>query len=61
MANTTYRYTGPHSAITLKVSDGAGGLKDQEVILWNNHNVELPADHEVTRTLLKQGLLEASK
>ncbi len=56
--NTTYRYTGPNSAVTLKVSDGAGGLKDQDVILWNGQNVDLPADHEVTVAMLHQGLLE---
>lgn len=56
--NTTYRYTGPNSAVTLKVSDGAGGLKDQDVILWSGQNVDLPADHEVTVAMLHQGLLE---
>lgn len=58
MSKTTYRYTGPNSAVTLKVSDGAGGLKDQDVILWSGRNVELPSDHEVTKALEHQGLLE---
>lgn len=58
MSKTTYRYTGPNSAVTLKVSDGAGGLKDQDVILWSGQTVELPSDHEVTKALEHQGLLE---
>lgn len=58
MSKTTYRYTGPNSAVTLKVSDGAGGFKDQDVILWSGQNVELPSDHEVTKALEHQGLLE---
>ena len=58
MSKTTYRYTGPNSAVTLKVSDGAGGFKDQDVILWSGQTVELPSDHEVTKALEHQGLLE---
>lgn len=58
MSKTTYRYTGPNSAVTLKVSDGAGGFKDQDVILWSGQNVELPSGHEVTQALEHQGLLE---
>ncbi|WP_201747021.1 hypothetical protein [Limnohabitans sp. TS-CS-82] len=58
MQKATYRYTGPNSAVTLKVSDGAGGFKDQDVILWSGQNVELPSDHEVTKALEHQGLLD---
>ena len=58
MSNTIYRYTGPNSAITLMTSDGTNGLKSQDVLLWHDQNVELPADHEVTQTWLSQGLLE---
>jgi len=41
-----------------RLSDGAGGLKDQDVILWSGQTVELPSDHEVTKALEHQGLLE---
>jgi hypothetical protein len=57
MPPVTYRYTGPNSAVTLKVGDGAGGLKDQDVMLWKGRTVDMPADHEVTKVLVHQGLL----
>lgn len=58
MPKTTYRYTGPNSAVTLKVPTSEGGTADQDVILWSGQNVELPSDHEVTKALEHQGLLE---
>lgn len=51
-------YTGPNSAVTLKVSDGKGGLKDQDILFWNNQEVELPADHEMVAALQAQGYLK---
>ncbi len=53
-----YIYTGPNSAVTLKVSDGKGGLKDQDVLFWNNQEVDLPADHEMVGVLIAQGYLK---
>lgn len=53
-----YIYTGPNSSVTLKVSDGKGGLKDQDVLFWNNQEVELPADHEMVASLVAQGYLK---
>ena len=58
MPKTKYKYTGPNSAATLSVSDGAGGFKDQDVILWNGQTVVMPSDHDVTKTLIHQGFLE---
>ncbi|ADJ61747.1 hypothetical protein G5B88_01095 [Herbaspirillum seropedicae] len=55
--STPYRYTGPHSAVTLRLPDAAGALHDHELMLWHDQTVDLPADHELTRTLLDQGLL----
>jgi hypothetical protein len=53
-----YIYTGPNSSVTLKVSDGKGGLKDQDVLFWNGQEVELPATHEMAGVLLAQGYLK---
>lgn len=53
-----YIYTGPNSAVTLKVSDGKGGLKDQGVLFWNKQEVDLPADHEMVASLVAQGYLK---
>jgi hypothetical protein len=58
MPKTTYRYTGPNSAVTLKVPTSEGGTADQDVILWSGQTVELPSDHEVTKALEHQGFLE---
>ncbi|MDR1709656.1 MAG: hypothetical protein LBS70_08060 [Candidatus Accumulibacter sp.] len=44
-----YRYNGPISAVSLK--DGA------EVMLHPGKTVELPAEHEYTKTLLARGHL----
>ena len=52
-----YLYTGPDSAVTLKVSDGKGNLNDQDVLLWNSQEVELPADHDLVRVLVQKGRL----
>ena len=52
-----YLYTGPDSAVTLKVSDGKGNLNDQDVLLWNDQEVELPADHDLVRVLVQKGRL----
>lgn len=53
-----YIYTGPNSAVTLKVSDGKGGLKDHDVLFWNGQEVDLPADHEMVASLVAQGYLK---
>lgn len=53
-----YIYTGPNSAVTLKVSDGKGGVKDHDVLLWNGQEVDLPADHEAVASLVAQGYLK---
>ncbi len=52
-----YLYTGPDSAVTLKVSDGKGNLNDQDVLLWSGQEVELPADHELVCVLVQKGRL----
>ena len=52
-----YRYTGPNSAVTLRVPDGAGGIKDQDVLLWNGSEVDLPDDHAAVKTLEAQKYL----
>jgi hypothetical protein len=58
MVTKKYRYTGPHSAVTLKVADTSGALVDREVVLWSGRTVELPSDHEFTSVLVQRGLLE---
>lgn len=58
MPQQTYRYSGPNSAVTLVVSDGAGGQNDQDVLLWHDQDVVLSSDHEVTQVLLQRGWLE---
>lgn len=58
MSQKRYFYSGPHSAVTLKVPAANGALVDKEVILWSRREVELPADHEFTAALTQQGLLE---
>lgn len=52
-----YLYTGHDYAVTLKVSDGKGNLNDQDVLLWNSQEVELPADHDLVRVLVQKGRL----
>ena len=52
-----FLYTGPDSAVTLKVSDGRGNFNDQDVLLWNDQEVELPADHDLVRVLVQKGRL----
>jgi hypothetical protein len=52
-----YRYSGPNSAVTLKVSDGKGGLKDQDALLWHGQEIDLPAEHEWVIVLLAKGFL----
>ncbi|WP_143760194.1 hypothetical protein, partial [Colwellia marinimaniae] len=52
-----FLYTGPDSAVTLKVSDGKGNFNDQDVLLWNDQEVELPADHDLVRVLVQKGRL----
>ena len=56
-----FLYTGPDSAVTLKVSDGKGNLNDQDVLLWNNQEVELPADHDMVHVLVEKGRLTRCK
>lgn len=52
-----FRYSGPNSAVTLKVSDGQGGTRDQDVLFWHGHEVELPADHDYVKVLVAKGYL----
>ena len=52
-----FLYTGPDSAVTLKQSDGKGNFNDQDVLLWNDQEVELPADHDLVRVLVQKGRL----
>lgn len=58
MKTTAYRYIGPNSAVTLLVPDAQGVLVNHDVILWHGHTVDLPSDHEVTKTLAHQNWLE---
>jgi hypothetical protein len=53
-----YLYTGPNSAVTLKVSDGKGGLKDLDVLFWNGQEVELPDGHAIVASLVAQDYLK---
>lgn len=51
MKLTRYRYSGPQSAVSLRIVEG----KNTEVIdrqLMPGKPVELPAEHEYTKTLL---------
>jgi len=52
-----YLYTGPNSAVTLKVSDGKGSFKDQDVVFWKDQEVDLPTGHEMVAVLVEQGHL----
>lgn len=47
-----YRYSGPTSGVTLKKGEEA-----QEVMLHTGAEVELPEEHEYTKTLLALGHL----
>lgn len=49
-----FLYLGPNSGVTLKLQ----GAPDLDVMLWNKQIVELPEDHDYTRTLSAQGLLQ---
>ena len=31
-----------------------GNLNDQDVLLWNNQEVELPADHDLVHVLVRR-------
>ncbi|MFP1724063.1 hypothetical protein ACLEEB_13805 [Lonsdalea quercina] len=46
-----YRYTGPTSGVTL--ADGT------EVLLFPQHEVELPAEHDYVKTLVALGFLQS--
>ena len=50
-----YRYSGPTSGVTLK--KGADDNSAQEVMLHTGAEVELPEEHEYTKTLLALGHL----
>lgn len=50
-----YRYSGPTSGVTLK--KGADDASAQELMLHTGAEVELPEEHEYTRTLLALGHL----
>ena len=47
-----YMYKGPTSGVTLIVNG-----KDKEVLLHNGKQVDLPEDHEYTKTLVALGHL----
>lgn len=49
-----YRYSGPTSGVTLKKGEEA-----QEVMLHTGAEVDLPEEHEYTKTLLALGHLTA--
>lgn len=50
-----YRYSGPTSGVTLH--SGADDTDAREVMLHTGAEVELPQEHEYTRTLLALGHL----
>lgn len=50
-----YRYSGPTSGVTLQ--EGADDNSAQEVMLHTGTEVELPEEHEYTKTLLALGYL----
>lgn len=50
-----YRYSGPTSGVTLQ--KGADDTSAQEVMLHTGAEVELPEEHEYTKTLLALGHL----
>jgi hypothetical protein len=52
-----YLYTGPDSAVTLRVVDGKGLLEDRDVMLWHGKAVELPPNHELVAVLVARGHL----
>ena len=54
-----YRYSGPTSGVTLK--KGADDNSAQEVMLHTGAEVELPEEHEYTKTLLALGHLTPAK
>jgi hypothetical protein len=57
-SNKTFLYTGPNSAVTLKVINKKDEPPvDVDVLFWNGQHVDLPADHEVTLSMQAQGLL----
>lgn len=54
-----YRYSGPTSGVTLQ--KGAEDKSAQEVMLHTGAEVELPEEHEYTKTLLALGHLTPVK
>ncbi len=48
-----FTYTGPDSAITLKLADGT----EQDVLLFSGKDVDVPADHDAVQVLVARGLL----
>lgn len=50
-----YRYSGPTSGVTLQ--EGADDTSAQEVMLHTGAEVDLPEEHEYTKTLLALGHL----
>jgi len=57
--DTTYRYSGPLSGVTLAPSPDSGGADavGREVMLHPNSEVPLPADNDYVKTLVAQGFL----
>lgn len=48
-----FTYTGPNSAMTLKLADGA----EKDVLLFTGKDVDVPADHDAVQVLVARGLL----
>ena len=55
MTHARFTYTGPAGGVELRLPDGT--LLERQ--LQDGHPVELPADHEYTRTLKALGRLQA--
>jgi len=57
--DTTYRYSGPLSGVTLAPSPDSGGADavGREVMLHPGSDIPLPADNDYVKTLVAQGFL----
>lgn len=50
---TRFIYTGPPSGVTLRLGEHC-----QDILLWPNKDIDLPAEHEYTQTLVALGYLK---